>query len=257
MGGGLGALIGERLHIGDPGLWAMVGMGAIMGGTMRSPFTGVVFTLELTHDLNALPALFIGSVAALGFTVLMLKRSILTEKLARRGQHISREYSVDLYELMRVGDVMDRDIPTVPSTMSVRELSDRIARNEPAVSRRQAAFIVDAKGKLQGIITRGDLVRALENFPTDKVTVIEAGKTEPVLAFPDELLHDVIAKMLKHRVGRLPVVKRDEPETIVGYLGRGDILDARMRLHEEEEARSRGPLRNARIFQFDAPQKSA
>ena len=257
MGGALGALIGEQLHIGDPGLWAMVGMAAIMGGTMRSPFTGMVFTLELTHDLNALPALFIGSVAALGFTVLMLKRSILTEKLARRGQHISREYSVDLYELMRVADVMDRNVPTVPGDMSVRELSERIARNEPAVSRRQAAFIVDAGGKLLGIITRGDLVRALENFPTDKVTVLEAGKTDPILAFPDELLHDAISKMLKHRVGRLPIVRRDEPDCIVGYLGRGDILGARMRLHEEEELRSRGPLRDARIFQFDLPEKSA
>ena len=79
---------------------------------MRSPFTGMVFILELTHDFNALPALFIGSVAALGVTVLVLRRSILTEKLARRGQHIAREYSVDLFEMMRVGDVMDRQAPT-------------------------------------------------------------------------------------------------------------------------------------------------
>ena len=257
IGGSLGALIGQWLPVGDPGLWAMVGMGAIMGGTMRSPFTGMIFTLELTHDLNALPALFIGSVAALGFTVLVLRRSILTEKLARRGQHISREYSVDVFELMRVGDVMDRDVPVVPADMTVEELSGRIAKNDPAVARRQGTFIVDRHQNLAGIITRGDLVRALENLPSGDVSVIEAGKTALIVSFPDELLHDAITKMLKHNVGRLPVVKRDEPNRVIGYLGRGDILGARMRLHEEEESRSKGPLQNAKIFQFDVPERSA
>jgi H+/Cl- antiporter ClcA/CBS domain-containing protein len=242
IGGSLGALLGQWLHIGDPGLWAMVGMGAIMGGTMRSPFTGMVFTLELTHDLNALPALFIGSVTALGFTVLVLRRSILTEKLARRGQHISREYSVDLFELMRVSDVMARDLPTIPAEMTVGELSGRIAKNDPAVSRRRGTLIVDADQRLAGIVTRGDLVRALENSPSGKVSVLEAGKTSLIVAFPDESLHDAVGKMLRHDIGRLPVVKRDEPDRAVGYLGRGDILSARMRLHEEEESRSHGPI---------------
>lgn len=242
IGGSLGALLGQWFPAGDPGLWATVGMGAIMGGTMRSPFTGLVFTLELTHDLNALPVLFIGSVAALGVTVLVMRRSILTEKLARRGQHIAREYSVDLFEMMRVGDVMDRSAPTVPATMTVRELSERIALGDPAVARRQATLIVNADQELAGIVTRGDLVRALENISTGHQSVLEAGKTKPVVTYPDESLHDAIAKMLKHGFGRLPVVKRDEPGYVVGYLGRGDILAARTRYHEEEETRSQGPL---------------
>ncbi len=242
MGGSIGALLGQWFSIGDPGLWAMVGMGAIMGGTMRSPLTGMVFTLELTHDFNALPALFIGSVAALGFTVLVLKRSILTEKLARRGQHISREYSVDVFELMRVGDVMEHEIPAVAAEMTVSELSERIAKGDPAVSKRRATLIMDKNQKLAGIITRGDLVRALGS--ASHSSVLEAGITEVVVTFPDELLHDAVAKMLKHDIGRLPVVKRDEPDCVVGYLGRGDILSARMKLHEEEESRTRGPILN-------------
>lgn len=242
MGGAIGALLGQWFAIGDPGLWAMVGMGAIMGGTMRSPLTGMVFTLELTHDFNALPALFIGSVAALGFTVLVLKRSILTEKLARRGQHISREYSVDVFELMRVGDVMEHEIPAVAAEMTVSELSERIAKGDPAVSKRRATLIMDKNQKLAGIITRGDLVRALGS--ASHSSVLEAGITEVVVTFPDELLHDAVAKMLKHDIGRLPVVKRDEPDSVVGYLGRGDILSARMKLHEEEESRTRGPILN-------------
>ncbi len=242
IGGSLGALLGHWLPVGEPGLWAMVGMAAIMGGTMRSPFTGMIFILELTHDLNVLPALFIGTVAALGFTVLLLRRSILTEKLARRGQHISREYSVDVFELMRVGDVMDANVPIVPVEMTVAELSKRIAKNDPVISRRQATLIVDGEQRLAGIITRGDLVAALENSPAGNVPVLEAGKTALVVTFPDEILHDAIAKMLKHDVGRLPVVKRDQPDHVVGYLGRGDILSARTRVHEEEELRSSGPI---------------
>jgi H+/Cl- antiporter ClcA/CBS domain-containing protein len=242
IGGSLGALIGQYVHVGDPGLWAMVGMGAIIGGTMRSPFTGMVFTLELTHDLNALPALFIGSITALGFTVLVLRRSILTEKLARRGQHISREYSVDLFELMRVSDVMDHEIPAVPAEMTVSELSAQIARNDSSIARRRGTLIVDADQRLAGIVTRGDLVRALESSPAGEISVLEAGKTSLVVAFADESLHDAVGKMLRHDIGRLPVVKRDEPDRVVGYLGRADILGARLRLHEEEESRSHGPL---------------
>ncbi len=242
IGGCLGSLLGQCVPVGDSGLWAMVGMGAIMGGTMRSPFTGTIFILELTRDWNALPALFIGSVAALGVTVLVLRRSILTEKLARRGQHIAREYSVDVFEMMRVGDVMDRQVPTVPADMTVGELSDRIAKGHPAVSRRQAVVITDGNQRLAGIITRGDVMRALENDPAGELPVLEAGNTNVIFTYPDELLHDAIAKMLRHSIGRLPVVRRDKPDHIVGYLGRADILGARMRLHDEEELRSQGPI---------------
>ena len=246
IGGALGALLGQWLPVGDPGLWAMISMAAMMGGTMRAPFTGMVFMLELTHDFNVLPALFVASVAALGVTVLVLRRSILTEKLARRGQHITREYSVDLFELMRAGDVMACQIPTIPATTTVRELSEKIAAGDPILSKRQATVIVNADQRLAGIITRGDLVRALANGPADKLPVLNAGKTEVVVCYPDELLHDVIAKMLRHGVGRLPVVARNEPDRLVGYLGRGEVLAARMRHHEEEESRNQGPLLNGR-----------
>src|ERR1039458_828960 len=244
IGGSLGALLGQWLPTGDSGLWAMIGMAAIMGGTMRSPFTGVVFTLELTHDFNVLPALFIGSVAALGVTVLVLRRSILTEKLARRGQHIAREYSVDLFELMRVGEVMNHQAPTIPEEMTVGELSEKIAQGDPNISRRQRTLILGADQKLAGIITRGDLLRAIQDDPAGNILVLEAGESRLVVTYPDESLHDAVAKMLKHDIGRLPVVKRDEPDRVAGYLGRADILGARMRHHEEEEVRSQGPWLN-------------
>jgi CIC family chloride channel protein len=241
MGGALGSVLGQHLPVGEPGLWAMVGMAAIMGGTMRSPFTGMIFVLELTHDLNAMPALLIACVAALGVTVLLLRRSILTEKLARRGQHITREYSVDLFELLRVGDVMDREAPLVPAGMTVKTLAGRIT-DDLASGARHGAFIVDREQRLAGIITRGDVMRALKQDPAGKATVLQAGHTNVTVTFADEPLYDAIAKMLKHDIGRMPVVDRADGGRVLGYLGRAEILAARTGHHEAEEARARGPL---------------
>jgi H+/Cl- antiporter ClcA/CBS domain-containing protein len=241
IGGALGALLGSWIPGGDPGLYAMVGMSAMMGGTMRSPLTATIFVLELTHDFSALPALLVGTVAALCVTVLLMKRSILTEKLARRGQHIAREYSVDLFELMRVGDVMEEQPPTVAADTTIAAYSALVTHGEDGASRRQAALIVDERGQLAGIITRDDLLRALERDPTGRMAVIEAGRADPPLTYPDEPLYDAIRKMLARDVGRLPVVERSDPKQIRGYLGRAEILGARLRLHEEEELRERGP----------------
>ena len=243
IGGAIGALFGSKVGVGDPGLWAMVGMSAMMGGTMRSPLTGMVFVLELTHDLNALPALLIGSVAALCVTVLLLKRSILTEKLARRGQHIAREYSVDVFELSRVADVMDSNPPIVSASMTVAALSDRIAAGDPQLAGRQGTILIDENGLLVGVVTRGDLMRILQDGTAMRTTLREAAETNVAVAFPDETLHEAIAKMLKRNIGRLPVVERADPLKVIGYLGRADILAARTRLHEEEELRERGPFR--------------
>ena len=240
MGGALGAFAGSCIPVGDPGLWALIGMAAMMGGTMRSPLTAMVFAVELTRDFNLFPALLVGSVMAFGVTVLLMRRSILTEKISRRGYHLSREYGVDPLELLIVRELMDKNVPTVPAAMKLSELSDRIAQGDPDLSRRQGTLIVDEQNQLVGIITRGDIVRALRQNQADGMTVADAGSTELAVAFPDESLHAALTKMLNRDIGRLPVVERDNPTRVVGYLGRAALLSARMRLHEEENLRQRG-----------------
>jgi chloride channel protein, CIC family len=216
-------------------------MAALMSGTMRSPLTAMIFTFELTHDLNLLPALLVSCIAAHALTVLLLRRSILTEKVARRGFHVTREYSVDPLAVLRVGEVMDQNPPTVPALMKVSELSDLIAKGDPDLSHRQGTLIVDAESNLAGIIIRGDLVRALERHP-DGCTVVEAGTQNLIVAFPDEILHDAVTRMVRHDIGRLPVVRRDNPRQLVGYLGRASVMTARLRRHEEEHQREPGWL---------------
>jgi len=243
IGGALGTAEAHWFHLHDPGLWAMISMAAMMGGTMRSPLTATIFALELTHDLNALPALLIGCVAAHALTVLVMRRSILTEKVARRGYHLMREYSVDPFLLVRVGDVMEADRQVIPATMKVMELSDRIARGDQEVTRHQAVPLVDDQKRLVGIVTRGDLVRALKQDPNGGLTVLEAGCSQLVVTYPEELLDDAVTKMLRNNIGRLLVVSRSEPSRLLGYLGRATILTARVRRLEEEHVREPGWLR--------------
>ncbi|HXU32940.1 MAG TPA: chloride channel protein [Thermoanaerobaculia bacterium] len=244
MGGGLGALESSLIPVGDASLWAMVSMSAMMGGTMRSPLTAILFAAELTHDWNVLPALLVGSVVAHGATVLLLRRSILTEKIARRGLHLVREYSVDPFEVHRIGEVMDRNVVTIPESMTVAELAAQIADGNPALVGRQGIPIVDAEGALAGIITRSDLMRALEGDRGREASVLDAGTRNLIVAFPDELLRDAVGRMLGNDIGRLPIVDRHSPRRLVGYLGRAGIMRARVRLHEEENLRERGPSGN-------------
>jgi H+/Cl- antiporter ClcA/predicted transcriptional regulator len=240
MGAALGAVEAGFIPVGDAGLWALISMAAMMGGTMRSPLTAMVFALELTQDINLLPGLLVGCIAAHGVTVLLLRRSILTEKVARRGYHVMREYSVDPLSVVRVGEVMYENVFTLPAGMKVTELSDRIAQRDPLVADRQGLPIVDENQRLVGIITRGDVMRALEQGANGNTTVLEAGSRDLVITYPDEILHDAVTKMLRHDIGRLPVVSRQDHHRLVGYLGRANLMTARLRQLDEEHVRERG-----------------
>ncbi len=242
MGGALGAIEARWMPMGDAGLWAMISMAAMMGGTMRSPLTAMVFTLELTHDLNLLPGLLVACIGAHAVTVLALRRSILTEKVARRGFHVNREYVVDPLMGLRVSEAMDRQPPKIAASMKLAEFSDRIANRDPRLSRRQGTIIVDDAGALAGIITRGDVVRAIEQFDDPNLTVIQAGSRNMIVTYPDEILYEAIEKMLRHDIGRLPVVSRENSREVVGYLGRAAVMTARLHRMKEEQEREPGWL---------------
>ena len=244
IGGAMGAFLSPWIPFGDPGLWALVGMTATMGGSMRAPFAATIFALEVTHDLNALPALLIGCLAAEAVTVLWLRRSILTEKVARHGHHLAYEYGVDPLDTARVSEIMDSQVVTIPATMTVADLAAAIGRGDPQLARRQGTPIVNAAGQLVGIITRGDVLRAMETPEGLALPVIQAGTGDLTVAYPDESLRVAVDRMLRRGVGRLPVVARDDPQRLVGYLGRTGVLEARQRqLHEEEAREQSWPAR--------------
>jgi H+/Cl- antiporter ClcA len=223
------------------GAFALVAMGAVFGAASRATFSFIIFAFEITRDYNSVLPLMLVSVIADGIAMwLMPKSSIMTEKLARRGLHIHQEYEADVLQQVRVSETMDQDVPTLPAEMKVSELSDLIARRDPEVCRHQGMFILDIDGKLAGVITRGDVMRALDDDPTGARSVLDAGTRDVVVTYPDEMLHDASSKMLRHNIGRLPVVDRKEPGKVVGYLGRPGVMAARLRRLHEEHVREPG-----------------
>jgi len=226
------------------GAFALVAMGAVFGAASRATFAFIIFAFEITRDYNAvLPLMLVSVIADAVAMKLMPRASIMTEKLARRGLHIHQDYEADVLQQVKVAETMDRDVPSIPANMLVSELAERIAKHDPAVSQHQGLFIVDPQGNLEGVITRGDVLRALDEDPAGALTVLEAGSKDPVVAFPDELISDASDKMLRYEIGRLPVVERSDPRKLVGYLGRHGIMAARLRRLHEEHVREPGWFR--------------
>ncbi|HWC75080.1 MAG TPA: chloride channel protein [Gemmatimonadales bacterium] len=240
MGGALGALVAPLFPSGDTGLWGTLAMAAMMAGAMGTPFTAIAFLLEATHDVNLLPGLLIAAFAADAVTVLLMKRSILTEKIARRGLHISREYIVNPLHLLRVAEVMEKDLPTVPASLPVNGLFQRLADEDPVLARRQEWLVVDDAERLVGLVTRGDLVRALEREDGEVASVLDLASKRLVVAHPDELVEEATAKMIAHDIGRLPVVDRADPGRLLGLLGRAGVMAVWLRASQEEQARDTG-----------------
>jgi len=223
FGGALGWLIGLVLP-GDPGFWALLGMAAMMGGTMRAPLTGTFFAMELTGDVSILMPLLAATVSAYAVTVLLLRRSILTEKIARRGQHITREYGIDPFEYTRARDIMIGEVDTLPADMTVEAASTFFA--ETARTHRVYP-VVDAEGLVKGLVSRGDALRWQQDRTPDKQTLDDhVSDTSVPVAHPDDTIGYVADLMLAADVGRIPIV---DPQTgrLQGLLARKDLLRLR------------------------------
>jgi H+/Cl- antiporter ClcA/predicted transcriptional regulator len=245
MGGALGALVGLMLPAEGAGFWALVGMGAVLGGTMRSPFTGVIFSLELTHDVNALLPLLLACAVAHGCTVLLLRRSILTEKVARRGYHLSREYAVDPLEILFAREVMRTNVVALEGASTIGELARRV-RQDRGLRGQHLFPAVNAAGKMVGVVTRGDLLEGSEKQDNGGVALADTGVmvTDPVVVYPDEPLRVVVYRMAETGLTRFPVVERGDPRKLVGMISLTDLLKARALNLEAERRRERVlPLR--------------
>jgi len=235
MGGALGALFGAFLPYADPGTWALIGMAAIMGGTMRSPLTAIIFALELTHNIGALVPVAIACVLAHATTVLLLRRSILTEKVARRGHHVMREYIVDPFETMRVGDIMARPAETLPAGMAIGEVVKFFTAEGPP-KRHKSYPVVEAGGKLIGIVSRSDVLRwTVEGWPTDQVLRDVVSEQELTVGYEDDLVGNLADRMAAADASRVPILRHGD-RAVVGLVARRDLLRVRMqgRRHETE-----------------------
>ncbi len=236
MGGALGGLLSSFLPNEGLGFWPLIAMGAILGGTMRSPFTGVVFAVELTHDMNVILPLLVAAVVAHAFTVLTLRRSILTEKVARRGYHLSREYAVDPLEILFVREVMRSNVAAIPADTPVAELAASLHDGQSL--RRQRLYpVVDGDRSLVGVLPRHELQRFVQS--ANGKGWREVIRKDPKVAYPDEPLRVVVYRMAETGLTRFPVVERDGRNTLVGMVSLDDLLKARMQALEAERRRER------------------
>ncbi len=241
MGGALGAVDALFLPHQGPGFWPLISMGAMLAGTMRSPLTGVIFAFELTGDYHSILPLLIACMGAHAFTVLTLARSILTEKISRRGHHLSREYVVDPLEVMAVEDVMRTNVTAFPASATLVELEHALGHNGVGRGQRLYPVIDDERG-LVGVITRGavrNLMACLSSDECKGAHLSDLISEQPVVAHLDEPLRMVVNRMAATGFTRLPVVKRGPEPELLGMIGLHDLLKARELSLEDEHQRER------------------
>jgi CBS-domain-containing membrane protein len=243
LGAALGGLLGAVLPGASEGTWALLGMAAAMAGVMRSPFTSIVFALELTHDVSSLMALLVACTIAHLVSVLTLKRSILTEKIARRGYHVTREYEIDPLHALLVRDVMSTDVLTVGPSIHAAELYRRLP--EGSDERRQRLYpVLDSEESLVGVLAFSDVLAAHQSASRLPASALAH---QPLVAFADETLREVADRMVSNGHGVLPVTDRRCPPRLLGLVSQFDLLRAHERVLVEERHRERslGPRRPA------------
>jgi len=206
---------------------------------MRSPLTGIVFAVELTHDLDAVLPLLVAATIAHGFTVLTLRRSILTEKVSRRGFHLSREYAVDPLEILFVREVMRTSAVALSGDLQAAKLAHSL--REDAAGRGQLLYpIVDSQGCLRGVATRKQLLELVQKHARDSegVALEDLVSSRATVAHPDESLRAVVYRMAETGLTRFPVVERGT-RRLVGIVSLSDLLKARAKNLDAEQRRER------------------
>jgi chloride channel protein, CIC family len=238
MGGALGAIEAHWLPFGSPGFWALLSMAAILGGTMRAPLTSTLFAVELTGNMHVLPQLFTASIAAFAVTVLLMSRSILTERIARRGHHITREYTIDPFLYERVGDIMAKPVDTLSADLSIAETIDFFTAVDNG--RRHKSYPVTAKdGTLVGMVSRADVLRwSRDGWQKNATLGAQQVSDDMVIGYPDELVGHLADRMAAANVGRVPIVARDSRH-VLGLVARRDLLRVRAKLVSEERERQK------------------
>ena len=238
LGAGLGTVLSHWLPGNQPALWPLVCMAATLGATLGAPLTAIVFAFGLTHDSNALLPLLTATLIAHGFSTVVMRRSIMTEKIARRGYHIYREYGVDPLERHYVDEVMTAPVESIDAGMTVGET----LKTYFGARQLRRAYPVVRDGAVMGVVDRG----CLERFSSENTEAIHAtnladlfGQTIPAFALPSETCRLVATRLAVHNLERLPVIADRNTMRLVGIVSRSDLVKPSLSHFEEEHKRER------------------
>lgn len=237
MGAALGGLLGLVFPGKIPSEWALLGMAGALAGVMRSPFTSIIFPIELTHSTNLFLPLLITVTLAHIISVLTLKRSILTEKVARRGFHVLREYAVEPLKVLFAEDVMSTDILTIPTGTTLAE-AEQLIKTQNHLRKQRLLPIVDPDGIILGVVSWQDVLqKALLGDLSGKVDDFMIKNI--ITTFPEESLRAIADRMAANHVGVLPVVDRNQKGKLRGLITQYELLTARDHILQEERKRER------------------
>jgi CBS domain-containing protein len=245
IGGGLGAWAGAQLAAAapslgiDPHVAGLVGMAAIFAGASHALLASVVFAFETTRQPMGLLPLLAGCTAAYLVSLLLSRNSIMTEKLARRGASVRTEYAADHLSHVLVRDAASRELVTIAADDTLHTVR-RWLLSGAAHATHQGFPVLDAEGDLVGVVTRRDL---LDVAHADGAHVRDLVRRPPVVVWEDSTLRDAADQMVTEKVGRLPVVRREAPRTVVGIVTRSDLLTAHSGRLDAAHRRSRGRMR--------------
>ena len=206
----------------NPNLAALVGMAAIFAGASRALFMSVVFALETTWQMPGLLPLLIGCGSAFLVSSLLMRRTIMTEKIIRRGVRVPDSYQADPLALARVRTYASRAPVVLQATQRVDEV--RAWLDSDAAGSNHLGFpVLTAEGELLGVLTRKDL------FRTGVASVQSMGslvRQPAVVVREDATLAEAMHRLAAHDIGRLPVTAEDGSGRLVGMLTRSDLLAA-------------------------------
>ena len=238
MGGAVGVLESHFLPFGSSGFWALIAMAAVLGGTLRCPLTATVFAIELTGNLAVMPAVLVACVASFAVTVLIMRRSILTERLARRGRHLTYEYTVDPFEIMRVSEIMTSPVNTLPARMTTAEALAFFDTGN-GTNRHKSYPVINDASQVVGMVSRADVLRwSREGWPQGQTLEESTDAGESFVGYTDELVGHLADRMASADVGRVPIVDRATGR-LAGLLARRDLLRVRTYAARLERDRDR------------------
>ena len=211
---------------------ALVGMAALFAGASRALLASVVFAFETTRQPMGLLPLLGGCTAAYLVSAMLMRHSIMTEKIARRGARVVSDYVADFLDQVLVSDVAAAPVVVVRADDTLEHVRTWMATHAEG-SAHQGFPVVDDDDRLVGVVTRRDLLDA----GVTSGTVRGVLKRPAAVVYDDSSLRDAADHMVRENVGRLPVVARDEPDRVIGIVTRSDVIAAHARRLEGERLR--------------------
>ncbi len=228
IGAALGGIVGHGVeaimpgYTAAPGMYALIGMGAVLAGAAQAPLTALLMAFEVTNNYQTiLPVMLACAISAI-IARRYAKESVYTMKLARRGINLRLTHEQNLLRVLTVRDAMTREVQTVPETMKFGDLLDLLAHS------REIDFpVVDTAGRLTGMISFQDIREvAFEKGLEDVLIVRELMSRNVITVTERDDLHTALERIGSRNIERLPVVDVHERRRVVGMLSRRDIVTA-------------------------------